>query len=135
MNDREYTKQKTRVRKLIKKWVKALGFGWWQMEFAYCRESKHDTEPTAYSPKLSGNRWVTIMETGSDPYYKKAMITVYIPEIVDLGDDELEEVFLHELMHVFLSPMKDRKHAKEEEFVAQSLAQAFIWAVARVRHE
>ena len=129
MTDKEYNLQKSRMRKLAKKWVKPLGLNWWRMEFIYHRESENSGEPSAYSPKLnsSGQRWVVTMSTSADPYYRKAMISVYIPEIIDLADDELEETFLHELMHVFLSPMKSQKYAKEEEFVAQSLAQAFIW--------
>jgi hypothetical protein len=128
MTDKEYEKQKRRIRKLIKKWVKPLGLHWWRMDFAYRRDA--NTNHTAsYSPKLNGNgnQWVVVMDTSADPYYRKGLITVYLPELQDMPDDELEECFLHELMHVFLSPMHNQKVAKEEESVAQSLALAFIW--------
>lgn len=128
MTDKEYEAQKKRIRRLTKKWFHKLGLGWWKIDIEYSRVSSDPFEKTAYSPKLISGKWVSVMATSADPWYRKALITCYLPEVSTLDDEELEETYLHELMHVFLSPMKNPKFAKEEEAVAQSLAKAFIWS-------
>jgi len=127
MTDKEYRQQKQRVRKLIKKWVRPLGLNWWRIDFAYERINKHEGQPT-YAPMDVGGYFEVVMETRCDPYYLKAHITVYLQVTQDLDDDDLEQSFLHELMHVFLSPMKTKQKAGEEELVATKLAQAFMWS-------
>lgn len=133
MTDKEYKEQKQRIRKLIKKWVQPLGLNWYSIEFIYERVIKPDDRQTAYSPKNVSGYWQTVMDTTADPYYCTASVTCYLPIVKDLNDRELEETFLHELMHIFLSSMHDKKSAKEEEQVATRLAKAFIWAVEEVK--
>lgn len=128
MTDKEYEQQKNRIRKLIKKWVKPLGLNWWRIDFEYKRENKSILESTNYSPKDINGNWVCAMDTRADPYYLTACVTCYLPVLVNVDDEDLEEYFLHELMHIFLRPMRHKKTANEEELVATKLAQAFIWS-------
>ena len=128
MNDKEYKVQKERIRKLIKKWVKSLGLNWYEITFEYERGIRTDTTPTAYSPKVVKGVWETVMETEVDPYYGRAVIVCYLGVIKNLEDQDLEETFLHECMHIFLSPMHNKKENKQEELVATRLAKAFIWS-------
>jgi hypothetical protein len=123
MTDKEYEKQKKRIQKLIRKWVKRLGLGWWKIDFNYHRELRN--EPTNYNPN---GEWNCPMATGSDFYYLTASVDVYLSVIKDVSDELLEECFLHEMMHIFLKPMSTGKTAKEEELVATKLARAFIWS-------
>jgi hypothetical protein len=125
MTDKEYRIQKARIRKLIKKWVKPLGLGWWRVTFDYHREQPPSN--TDYAPKSVNGTWVSAMTTMADPYYLTATIDCYLNVLKDCKDDDLEEYFVHELMHVLLSPMHHKKKAAEEELVATKLAQAVIW--------
>lgn len=125
MTDKEYFFQKKRIQKLARKWVHSLGLGWWNVKIEYDREEPHG-DMMSYSPKDVDGRWVVHMETRCDPNYLKATITCYLLPIANMkNDEELEEMFLHELMHIFVSPMKSDKKAAEEERVATTLARAF----------
>jgi len=68
------------------------------------------------------------MATRADYNYLQATIIAYLPQVKELTDDDLEETYLHECMHILLSPMKHKSLAKEEELVATQLARAFIWS-------
>lgn len=127
MTDKEYKQQKERVRKLIKRWVRPLGLNWWKIDFVYERSEKTQDD-TDYSPKAIKGKWTCALDTSCDPYYLTAEIRAFLPILQDINDEDLEEYFVHELMHVFLSPMHSKKTAKEEEQVATKLAQAFIWS-------
>lgn len=127
MTDKEYKVELKRIKKLIKKWPKNIGLGWWRIDFQYIRDDVN-TEETSYSPKVMDGKWESIMVTTCDPYYLKAKIEIYFKFTSQLKDDELEHAFLHELMHIFMSPMHTKQKAKEEELVATQLAKAFIWA-------
>lgn len=127
MTDREYKQQKARIRVLIDKWTKPLGLRWWRIEYVYCREKRDESESSAYRPPQVGNNWMTAFATIADPYYLSATITAYFPTLIDLSDEDLEEYFIHELMHVLLSPMHHKSTQKEEEQVATRLAQSFMW--------
>jgi hypothetical protein len=127
MNDKEYETQKGRIKKLTAKWVKAIGLGWYKINIEYIREEKQP-ENTDYSPKVIDGKWVTALDTSCDPYYLTAQIRCYLPILKDMDDEDLEEYFLHELMHIFLSPMHTKAKAKEEELVCTKLAQAFVWS-------
>lgn len=127
MTDKEYRQQRRRIQSLIKKWVQPLGLRWWSINFEYEREDKH-SGGSAYAPMDVGGYWETVMDTRCDPNYLKATITVYCRVIKDMNDDDLELSFLHELMHIFVSPMHTQKTAKEEELVATKLAQAVLWS-------
>lgn len=127
MTDREYLQQKKRVRLLMNKWVKPLGLRRWKIEFIYSREKRDDHQESSYRPPSKHGEWITAFATTADPYYLTATITAYFPALIDVDDTDLEEYFLHELMHVFLSPMHHHATRKEEELVATTLAQAFQW--------
>jgi len=128
MKDKDYKIQVKRIKSLIKKWVKPMGLGWWRIDFIYERqEAGANLSEADYSPKDIGGNWMCAMETRADPYYLTASVTCYLPTIQELDDEDLEEYFLHELMHIFLRPMHHAKTSKEEELVATKLAQAFIW--------
>lgn len=126
MTDKEYNEQKRRIQKLATKWVGPLGLKWWKINISYHRE-KSET-PTSYMPIKNGE-YVCFMTTTAEPNYLVARIDAYLSEIIDLNDDELEEAFVHELMHIFVSPMSTeiKKKSGDEERVATTLSRAFRW--------
>lgn len=128
MTDKEFNLQKKRVSALIKKWVKQIGLGWWTIEYEFFRESIDPSEKTTYEPPVISGRFVCSMATQADYYYRIAKISFYLPECKEISDSRLESCFVHELMHIFLSPMRSKSKSGEEEQVATSLADAIIWA-------
>jgi len=125
MNDKEANAQKKRIRYLVDKWVKQLGLGWWHITYEWTRESV----ATDVAPYESSANHYVLMTTESDGNYMSATITVYLPNIAEVDDDLLEHAFVHELMHIFVSPMRTKEHAGDEERVCTLLSKAFIWAV------
>jgi predicted SprT family Zn-dependent metalloprotease len=53
-------------------------------------------------------------------------ITFYPKTMVDLSDQEIEKLVVHELMHTFLSEMREEGKDHEER-VASMLQRAFTW--------
>lgn len=125
MTDKEYKIEVERIRKLIKKWRSPLGLGWWKVTFEYEREEPEEDGKTEYAPRDVDGIWRNVAVTRCDPNYLLATITFYLIQTRKLSDDELEETFVHECMHIILSPMHTRRMAAQEELVATQLARAF----------
>ena len=53
-------------------------------------------------------------------------IDVNLPLVAKLSDAELEHIFLHEMAHIMISPIKP-DNVDLEEFVVTRLAMAFHW--------
>ena len=124
MTDDEYETQKARIAPLIERWVKPLGLGWWKIDIAYRRER--------FDPKGDGERFSegeVLGKCWANWRYGEACITLSMPAVADLKDDELETAFLHELMHVFLNETREAGDdwLCHEERVASTLTKAFLW--------
>jgi len=120
MTDREYNEQKKRVRVYIKKWHHSLGLSWWRMKYSFMREqAERDND--------DDKDWKTCARCIASPDYLNAEIIFYLPEIIDMPEEELEETVLHEMMHVFVSPMSVKEKNNEEERTVTTLARALIW--------
>lgn len=127
MTDKQYKEQKARMKKLINKWVAPLGLNWWKLQYEWIR-SDHDGGETTYMPFTGKDQKFTcIMSVVTDYYYKTATIQFYLLTLMDYSDEELERHFVHECMHIHLKAMQTKQKAAEEELVATSLADAFIW--------
>jgi len=124
MTDKEYNTQKKRVKALIKKWHKLIGLNWWRVTYSYSRTVKDDND-TTYDP---GRGWAVAADCDTDSNYLTATITFYLPNVADIPDEYLEEIYLHEVMHIFINPMQTKEKAAEEERVATTLARAMAWA-------
>lgn len=124
MTDKEYNKQKKRIQLLHKKWHDTLGLSWWRVTYAYSREGigKHEAAYESESAGMIG----AMCETDSN--YLTATITFYLPNLAEISDDILEEIFLHECMHILINPMSHKDKSAEEERVATMLARALAWA-------
>ena len=127
MDDKTFLQQKKRVEKLFDKWRNPLGLGWWRVTLVYSRE-KNREEANDHDADINST-WETIFNVRSDFYYKTALITAFLPVIENIKDTELERYFLHECMHIHLTPMKHKDRAPQEELVATTLADVVLWVV------
>jgi hypothetical protein len=135
MNDKEYREQKERIRKLVKKWCRTLGLRWWTIDFIYHRDRKDPNEKSVYSPIALQGMWETAFSVHSDAYYLTASVDCYLPILAQITDDKLEPMFLHEMMHIFLSRLHSKKKDEEEELVATQLANAILWSREAGQHD
>lgn len=125
MNDKEYRKQRKRVKDLVKKWHHKLGMSWWKVDYVYERDTKKERNTNYDCANIDSE---VVADTTTDFWYGWATITFYLPVVSGRTDDELEEDLLHEYMHVFVKPLQDENRSKEEELVVTRLARAFIWS-------
>ena len=127
MKRKAFERQRERIVALADHWISQLGIGWWSVTHYYARSAKEYRECTGHDPVTS------LMTCVTDWRYRTASITVNCPLTRDVTDNELEEFYIHELMHIFLSEMSvdagDRQD--HEERVATTLARAFLWVENR----
>lgn len=114
MTDKEYKLQKARVNKLLNKWYPMMGVNSWRITYQWSQSPCQDA-PT------------TVGETNSLWQYKKATITWFLPAMVDIDDDHLQDCVIHELLHLVIDPLYDAVDGSNEhiyklnELVTQSL--------------
>lgn len=129
MTDAEYNVQKKRLTALQKKWLLPLGLRWWKVTFSYSREPLKSDEAEGRT---------CLAQTLVDWEYLKATVTFDMQCIADESDEDLEETFVHECMHIFVHEMrmwagpevtveKQEEAMKHEERVVTQLANAVIW--------
>lgn len=126
MTDAEFEEQRSRIDKLAKRWLPLLGLDRWNIKHEYQRE---DAIPLG-GISLSENA-VCTMKNACDWRYEYSTITVDMRQIDYLPDDELETKYVHELMHCFLSEVRQPYENQadwldHEEHAAQSLAKAMV---------
>ena len=129
MTDAEFEVQKKRIEKLRKWWYGALGLGWWLITYQYVRDGF----------EVDGERAPnTVASTHADWRYLHATIQWNIRALdsKEIGDEELEGIFVHEVMHIFVNEFRDGSQQSErterdalahEERVCTQLAKAFLW--------
>ena len=104
----------------IEKWVKKTWLGWWKIDVVY------------YSGyeflKLNENYSIdTAAACKTNWTYLTAMILVNSEKLETLSEKEIEEIAVHELMHVFLNEMRE-EGIEHEERVATVLTRSFLLA-------
>ncbi len=128
MTDSEYAKQKKRLLTLAERWITPLGLKWWKVDLVYARESLDSSKPGWYCQAKTSVSWE----------YLDAKITFAMPDIVDVSDEALEKIFVHECCHILVNEMrmwaaeeiskeKMDEAMKHEERVVCGLASAFMW--------
>lgn len=118
----EHDHQKARIERLFQRWIKRIGLGWWRIDIDYADGliGRHEDPDDC---------WSTVMVCEPAWQYMKASIAVSLQQCVGVSDEDLESYIVHELMHVFLSEMRetdDQEH-KHEDRVASTLTNAFLW--------
>ncbi len=117
MNDKEFQKAKNRISPLFDKWIKDLGLRWYQVDIIYKMGDAPERGDGYIAPMKVVSRW----------QYRTATVTVYIEEIPE-DDYKLERMVIHELVHIFLNPMRGSDwDSEKEEYVVESLVNAFLF--------
>ena len=134
MNDAEYEQQQARLLALSDAWVRAIGLGWWKIVISYDRTGEDFAESVK---KEGGLRSQIAARCFPDWKYGMATILWNMPALPDLDDDDLEQMFVHELMHIFLNETRSGNNSDDwldhEERVATTLAKGFLWIRDRAR--
>lgn len=127
MDDAEYEHQKARIQALIERWLKPLGLHWGRTTFIYERDSgEFQRLRDEHCGDNSGLDRPAVAFCTADWRYGQASIYFNMLVVAGEDDDVLEEYFVHELMHIFLSEMREEGRDHEER-VATTLAKAFLW--------
>lgn len=118
MTDKEYRKQKARVKKFWGKWFNTLGLHWWGIDLYWQRERNED-EPSELG------------HTSSNWQYRTAAVTFNIPVVAEINDDKLEEAVVHEMTHILVAPIQDFRDDQARditELTVTTVARALIWS-------
>lgn len=118
MNDKEYAKQKKRVKKYWDKWFESIGLAWWKIDITWDRERE---EGTPSQLGKTETRW----------QYRTAAVTFNLPEIAIVTDERLEECVVHEMTHILvggLHDLRDDQSREITEYTVTTIARAIIWA-------
>lgn len=127
MTDREYNKQKNRVRALMSKWQNLLLLEQWQSFSVYYERGLFSEDEDGHSSDVTGFCQV-------DWKYKRAAITFSMLRVAQNDDRELEYVVLHEIGHALVNQMREFKYfdgdnygqvMPHEEHVVTNLALCF----------
>lgn len=120
LSDEEFERQCNRIRALSDKWRVPLGLDEWHLQFIYDRAPLKDDDGK-YDDEIAGKatvRWE----------YRRATLTFGILACMDMDDDELESVFVHECGHVLVHEMRNDTAGEgipHEERVVTTLERAF----------
>lgn len=118
MNDREFKEQMKRVNKLVDVWYARLGraINGHKITYTWGRDPK--------TGDAEGHK--TCAATRTLWQYLDSTITFYLPSCALLADEDLEEIVVHEYMHIICGPMAPDEAMPCEELVATQLARAMI---------
>ena len=118
MTDKEYEKQKARVKKFWDKWFVPLGLGWFKVKLVYERVADDD-EP------------LRITATYPHWQYRRASVYFYLPLCAEHDDERVEDTVVHEMIHILLAGlhnMDDEEKREITEYTTETLARAVMWA-------
>ncbi len=99
MNKKRVEKQKVRIDALCEKWNAPLFLGMWDLRFVYFDNLKSSYEPD--------DNFECFLKINSGWEYLDATVSVSVSSIEKSSDDELEELFLHEMVHLYTNEVWD----------------------------
>lgn len=122
MDDKEFEKQRERVLAIFNSWRDLLSLNSHRFSISYDRNNDNDK--------------TTVARVWANWEYMTHHVKFYMPQVLEIEeDDQLEELVVHELVHVLLDPLS--KQLKEDgdeaklainEFVTTNIAYRLIWA-------
>lgn len=116
---------KKNIRRIVKKWYEPLGLEWWTVDINYIYESPTSSaHPGAGVGASSRPQWE----------YKQASINFYLPELLGMNLESLENLIVHELVHTHLSIMQaDMKPSQHDDYqklvelTTTLITEALLW--------
>lgn len=122
MTDDEFEAQKERVLAALIPWLKRLGLGWYRIEHKWERDQ---------GSRIPGSAFATGAVVETQWEYRQAQINWYLPTLALMDDEALDNLIVHELVHILCDPMQTfvpAEHKKLEEYATECLARAIIGA-------
>ena len=116
MDDKQFEKQKTRIKKYIDKWRDLLGLWNWHLDVEW---SDNDKDGIVENTEILAHTYVSWQ-------YLDYKITFYLKSFVDKDDEEVEKVVIHEMCHVLVSEMRENT-TNHEERVVSNLTNVMRW--------
>ena len=126
MKKREYKKLHKKLNKLFMLWITRLGLRWWKVSIHYVDDKK-----TIDKYFIKDDIHHTLAMAFSDWKYGNADIYVNMKDVQHRTDEELEEIVIHECMHLLVNEMR-AEGIDHEERVVTTLTRAVQWTVADV---
>jgi hypothetical protein len=116
-------KEKKWVNKAIRTWTYRLGLRWWHVTFVVTANKKliKDVLRTRKGKAVLGR-------TYADWKYRTATIYINVPALKGRTKRYIEQLVVHECMHVLVNEMR-MGEIHHEERVATSLTEAIFWTV------
>ncbi|KKL87354.1 hypothetical protein LCGC14_1935570 [marine sediment metagenome] len=99
LDDKQFEREKRRVKRAFRRLRPRLWAGWWAWDIVYDRYPDDHHNETGKEVNAS----IT-----ADWRYRQAVITFYMPAIAEMGDEELDMVIIHEVLHAWVNPMRPR---------------------------
>jgi predicted SprT family Zn-dependent metalloprotease len=110
-------KAKKRVLQVVGEWVPIMGLEWYTINHQFNEATDSSDEQTQAT-------------TNTTWYYREATMTWHLPKLALLEDDELENVVVHELVHILLDPIHPEGDGINHhlEYATECLARALLAA-------
>lgn len=115
MNDRDAKKERDRIRKVLDLWIERTGLTGWAIDIQYDRSTR-----PANSPRGS------VAEASVAWPYRRATLTFWLLGTAPYDDLVLEEIVVHELMHIQVNEMREHHDLHHEERVCTELARMIV---------
>lgn len=120
-------KTKKMVRLAADKWLKPLGLLWWDVTI----NLYDDPGDIVRVFRDAGSSMTVVANTEVNWIYGAATINVNIPALRGLTQRQIEEVFVHECVHILVNEMREGE-AHHEERVVTGLTKALLWVETTV---
>ena len=135
MTDAEHEQLEMRLQAMADEWIQCIGLQWWHILFYYHRDSGAFGESGEHL--LPGSK----AHTSASWAYLDAAIHFNLSGLVGYTDTQLEEVVVHELMHIMVHEMRSVANCECEQFdirheerVCTTLQRAFAWTKEHFLH-
>ena len=136
MTDAEFGQLKDRIDTIADEWLKCLGLQWWKLSFHYHRDSVSYHESCPEDISLKSQAYTSVSWA-----YLDATIHFNLPLCIDSSDVGLEEMVIHECMHILVHEMRSVTNCECEQFdirheerVCTTLQRAFAWTKEHFLH-
>lgn len=116
MTDKDFEKQKNRIRKYTNKWRSLLGLWIWTGNIGFSEDRK----------KGEAEGTEALADVYADWKYLDYDITFYLPCFVKKTEKDVERVVIHEMCHILVNEMRE-EGLKHEERVVSGLTNVLEW--------
>jgi hypothetical protein len=124
MTQRQIEKQQRRIKKYVERWLRILGLDWWKITVEISDDMCVDA---AYGGSVNPDAG-----TSADWRYQHAHLTFKETSLIEISEEDLENIVLHELLHARMDQLWDktegvnRTQLFQEENLVSQLTSSFL---------